>query len=143
MLARALLLIFMVIIRPMLKKFILLLLTVFTLQLSWAVVSVYCLHDADKSTQHFGHHPHQHAAQAEQEPATAHVTDAAEKTAAKTSFHTDCSTCAHTPLGDCASNCVATPAQLASYPLLAALPHSPTPFLAQPERPKWFAWIAA
>ncbi|PRC95076.1 hypothetical protein [Solimicrobium silvestre] len=45
---------------------IIFLLTILPLQMSWASVANYCLHEQDKSVQHFGHHTHQH--QTEQQP---------------------------------------------------------------------------
>lgn len=48
----------------MLKKFVLVLLAMFALQLCWAVISAYCMHETDAKAQHFGHHAHQHTAHA-------------------------------------------------------------------------------
>lgn len=44
------------------RWFIILLLTLLPLQLSWAAVSTYCQHETGAAAQHFGHHEHQHHA---------------------------------------------------------------------------------
>jgi hypothetical protein len=41
-----------------------LLLVFLPLQLSWAAVGVYCQHETGNAAQHFGHHDHQHKADA-------------------------------------------------------------------------------
>ncbi|MCU6434626.1 hypothetical protein LPB67_12675 [Undibacterium sp. Jales W-56] len=46
----------------MLKKFVLMLILAFTIQLGWAVANTYCMHETGKASQHFGHHDHQHEA---------------------------------------------------------------------------------
>ncbi len=46
----------------MLKKLIFMLALVFTVQVSWAVASSYCMHETGSDAQHFGHHDHQHKA---------------------------------------------------------------------------------
>lgn len=46
----------------MLKKLIFMLALVFTVQVSWAVASSYCMHETGIEAQHFGHHDHQHKA---------------------------------------------------------------------------------
>lgn len=47
------------------KFFLILLLFVLPLQMSWAAASAYCLHEEGKAAQHPGHHGHQHKAGAE------------------------------------------------------------------------------
>lgn len=118
------------IIRAMCKKWIFMLVIAFTFQLSWTAASAFCQHETDQSTQHFGHHPHQHQ--------TSGHEDQKDKTSSKKSAsHPDCATCHHGS---------SMAAELQINPLdLSALqdtdrfnsPPPPMPFLAEPERPKW------
>ncbi len=45
------------------RFFLLLMLFVVPLQMSWAVESNYCQHETGKAAQHFGHHAHTHQSQ--------------------------------------------------------------------------------
>ncbi|RZI40210.1 DUF2946 domain-containing protein [Herbaspirillum sp. HC18] len=46
---------------PSVKKLLVLFLfALLPLQFSWGVAAAYCQHEGEKTTQHFGHHPHQH-----------------------------------------------------------------------------------
>jgi hypothetical protein len=48
------------------RRWLAILLIVFLpLQFSWAAAAVYCQHESDAGTQHFGHHEHEHHADAE------------------------------------------------------------------------------
>jgi hypothetical protein len=51
------------------KFFLILLLLVLPLQMSWAAASAYCQHEQDSSARHLGHHGHEHKAKSEQTPA--------------------------------------------------------------------------
>ncbi len=102
----------------------------FTFQLSWTAASAFCQHETDQSTQHFGHHPHQHS--------TADHDDQKNKTGNKKSVsHPDCATCQH-------GSSMTADIQVNSFDVivrqdlnrLTPLP-PPMPFLAEPERPKW------
>lgn len=118
------------IIRAMCKKWIFMLVIAFTFQLSWTAASAFCQHETDQSTQHFGHHPHQHAS-ADQEHQKS-------KAGSKKSVsHPDCTTCHH-------ASSMATELQIKPMDLsvLQATDRfsslqPPMPFLAKPERPKW------
>jgi hypothetical protein len=44
------------------RLLLIVLLALLPLQFSWAAAAAYCQHEADPSTQHFGHHAHQHEA---------------------------------------------------------------------------------
>ncbi|MBI3730430.1 MAG: hypothetical protein HY254_19145 [Burkholderiales bacterium] len=121
----------------MLKKFVLMIIVAFTLQLSWAVASAYCMHETDKTAQHFGHHPHEHEAK----DGDTHADKSLDKSAAKkANSHPDCASCAHSPLGAHSSKLPLTVSALITYQLTAASLQTPAPFLAQPERPKWMAF---
>ena len=71
------------------KFFLLLLLFVLPLQMSWAAASAYCLHEEGKAAQHLGHHSHQHKASAGDEPQA----DAGKDLKTKTKAHSDCNVC--------------------------------------------------
>ncbi|MET3133552.1 cytochrome c553 [Oxalobacteraceae bacterium GrIS 1.11] len=47
------------------KFFLILLMIVLPLQMSWAAASAYCQHEEGQSARHLGHHSHQHQAKAE------------------------------------------------------------------------------
>jgi hypothetical protein len=66
------------------KLLLILLLTILPIQYSWSMAAVYCQHERSTST-HFGHHGHQHQAQAGDE-------DGAKD---KLSKHGDCEVCHH------------------------------------------------
>jgi ABC-type nickel/cobalt efflux system permease component RcnA len=152
----------------MLKKFVFVLLAMFAFQLCWAVVSAYCLHETDVKAQHFGHHTHQHTAKLvassdatgehsdirlcakhdsklseihghDHAKAHAHAAHDTDSDTENASFHADCGSCAHSPFGHCAGNSFSLIASLVNDQMLASSPVPNTPFLAQPERPKWQA----
>ncbi|MBC3918048.1 hypothetical protein H8L32_11220 [Undibacterium sp. CY18W] len=130
----------------MLKKFVFMLIIVFTAQLNWAVASAYCMHETDKTAQHFGHHPHQHQAADGDAHSNKSVGESADQSKDKSKdtspikkadSHPDCASCAHSPLGNHSSGFLLHQPSLDSYQLLAASLQAPSPFLGQPERPKW------
>jgi hypothetical protein len=43
------------------RWFLVFLLVLLPLQLTWAAVSTYCQHESNSSTQHLGHHVHKHS----------------------------------------------------------------------------------
>ena len=120
----------MYIIRVMCKKWIILLVLSLTFQLNWTAASAFCQHETDKSTQHFGHHPHQHH--------TADQEDQKNKTGNKKPVsHPDCTTCHH-------GASMTADAQVCPFDDLGRQDSRsltqlqlPIPFLAEPERPKW------
>ena len=121
----------------MLKKFVLMLIVLFTLQMSWAVASAYCMHETDKTAQHFGHHPHQHDAETDKAELGGQASD--KSSSQKAAAHPDCASCASSQLGDHSINFRANPNSANSYPFsLATLP-VPTSLPDRPERPKWMA----
>jgi hypothetical protein len=42
----------------MVRRFLFILLAVMTFQFTWNVVSAYCMHEAGRASNHFGHHQH-------------------------------------------------------------------------------------
>ncbi|MFZ6644852.1 hypothetical protein ACO0LO_04005 [Undibacterium sp. TJN25] len=135
------------------KKFIYMLMLAFTLQISWGVASAYCMHETGKAVQHFGHHPHQHAADAPGVDALGIDTssvdtsgiDAASTIAddhqgspsKKLAADPDCASCTHSPLA--AYTWGIKPAQplLPVYRFISLLSDLPSPYLGMPERPQW------
>lgn len=71
------------------KFFLLLLLFVLPLQMSWAAASAYCLHEEGKAAQHPGHHSHQHKASADDEAQA----DTGKDLKTKAKAHSDCNVC--------------------------------------------------
>ncbi|MGK5063107.1 cation efflux protein, CzcI family [Janthinobacterium sp. LB3P112] len=114
------------------RFFLILLLFVLPLQMSWAAASAYCLHEEGKAAQHLGHHSHQHKADADKKP----VADKAEQQK-KGQPHSDCNVChgighawlpagSSLPVGDTASvNADTSPFFYASH-----IPDAP-------KRPDW------
>lgn len=119
----------------MLKKFVFMIILAFTLQLSWAVASAYCMHETDKSAQHFGHHPHEHEAV----DGEIHTEKSADKSQKKAAAHPDCASCTPSPLAAYSSSLLISQSTLIAYQLSGSALQTPAPFLAQPERPKWMA----
>lgn len=115
----------------MAKRFLYLVALAFILQLSWGSASAYCMHEMDKTGQHFGHHQHQHQHQGSD-------TAGSEKSLQKNAgAHPDCATCAHSPLF------ITELAWDPSHPLLPIheaiipSPEQAAPYLGLPERPQW------
>ena len=128
------------IISAMLKKFVLMLIVLFTLQMSWAVASAYCMHETDKTAQHFGHHPHQHdSGDANNTKAQDEQAEADKSSPQKAAAHPDCASCASSHLGGHSANFRANPNATNSFARNLSSLHIPLPFSSRPERPKWMA----
>lgn len=112
------------------RLLVIFMLVVMPLQLSWAVAAVYCEHEVNPTTVHFGHHEHKHIASADEAK-----TDGSKSAAA---VDGDCTSC---HLGGIAILTMPTPGlamDLVSAPLVTnghSLLASSRP--ARPERPKW------
>lgn len=65
------------------RFFLIFLLVLLPLQLSWAAAASYCQHEETKSTQHFGHHAHKHQSSF----------DTLDDKSNPTKVHTDCGSC--------------------------------------------------
>jgi len=114
------------------RFFAIILLALLPFQFTWAAVAAYCGHESGVAAQHFGHHEHQHHADAGANQVDG---DAAGK--ALSGNDLDC--------GHCHGNCSGMPTPLndvkpldvASHPgtpvegIVRTLTHSP------PERPQW------
>lgn len=114
------------------RIFAILLMALLPVQFTWAAVTSYCGHESGAASQHFGHHEHQHNADA--------VAKKVDGSSASKTLGSDDLDCAHCH-GSCAGM-TCPPASLTS-PTLASQPaalaqsvvrsmvHSP------PERPQW------
>ncbi|RBA23547.1 cation efflux protein, CzcI family [Herminiimonas fonticola] len=112
------------------RLLIILMLIVVPLQLSWAAAAVYCEHESNPKTVHFGHHEHQHIASAEETKA--------DKFKSAAAVDGDCTSChlggiaiLTIPTPGLTLDLLGAPAITTGNPLLA----SSRP--ARPERPKW------
>jgi hypothetical protein len=112
------------------KLVAILLLSLMSLQVSWAAVAAYCQHEQGASVRHVGHHQHEHAAHS-----AGHET---QPKAPAAGGDLDCSLCQ----AGCLPALVAQPelsaAQLSVSQLAeAVVPHPSSPPLDLPERPNW------
>jgi hypothetical protein len=112
------------------RLFVIFLLVLLPLQLSWASVAAYCEHETDAQAQHFGHHDHQHQASQDQGNADGKLSGGIDN---------DCGAC-HAGCGVAILGDIAiTPAYLATKvvadyrTVLSLYP------LDIPERPNWVA----
>lgn len=113
----------------MARFFLILLLSIFPLQMSWAMTSAYCQHEQGQAAHHFAHHEHQHHAD--------NTTDTSGTPANSGDLDNDCSACHLT------AYTLPTPVMALPLALTAARPVSviSTPILsipsAPPEKPNW------
>jgi len=110
----------------MVRRSLILLITLLALQFSWSVVAGYCTHETGRAAKHLGHHPDTTASQ--DEPADG----------AKNAGHSHCASCAHGTLS------IDSFVGLTHPPIAEAPPVSTDVFLspyytAPPERPQWAA----
>jgi hypothetical protein len=119
------------------RRFILFVLTIFALQLSWSAVAAYCAHESGRSAQHFGHHTSE---------SDSHQLASAEKdkpsgTTEKLSMHSHCSSCAHTTLSfDALPVAAGIVEPVRVVPGTVALQYSSS-YSARPERPQWISAV--
>ncbi len=108
------------------RLLLILLLTILPLQYSWAVAAVYCQHEQGTAA-HFGHHGHQHQAQAGD--------DGADKNTS--SKHGDCEVCHHAVQASVpAADAVLTAAPAAAFAPAGTLRYHS--YIADgPPRPNW------
>ncbi|CAL61757.1 conserved hypothetical protein; putative periplasmic cation efflux system protein czcI [Herminiimonas arsenicoxydans] len=112
------------------RLLIILMFVIVPLQLSWAAAAVYCEHETNPKSVHFGHHEHKHIASAAEGK-----TDVSKSAAA---VDGDCTSChlggiaiLTIPVPAMALDLVSAPSITAGNPLLASSRPS------RPERPKW------
>lgn len=116
----------------MARRFLYLMITVIALQLSWSVVTRYCMHEAGQDYQHFGHH--QHTLAADDHPdSPSDKLDQSKKT-----VHTHHSVCSHGVLGldGVAEENIFHPL-LANIAPMEDVDHPSSTYSLPPERPQW------
>ena len=105
------------------------LLTLLPLQFSWAAMAVYCSHESSVTTNHPGHHTHEHRA--------ADHHDSGKDEAPSAGVHHDCAmchlSCAAALTGDLKTPTVATDRD----PLFVYHVNPSRAFTELPERPQW------
>ncbi|TFW16736.1 hypothetical protein [Duganella callida] len=117
----------------MVRRTLILLITLIALQFSWSVVAAYCTHETGRAADHWGHHPDTNASDD-----IASVLKEKPADAKQTSAHTHCASCAHGTLSIDSFEGI-PPVRTAE-----AAPVSTEIFLfshytAPPERPQWAA----
>jgi hypothetical protein len=114
----------------MCRLFMIFLLVLMPLQLSWAAMASYCQHESGQAAKHFGHHAHKHVTS---------QTDVDDDSSSPLSGkpHADCASCHLSPVGIVLPSSLTVAPQLASIPLQEppSFPHSA--FFEGPERPQW------
>ncbi|WP_296945790.1 hypothetical protein [uncultured Massilia sp.] len=108
------------------------LMLVMAFQLSWNVVTAYCMHESGRAANHLGHH--RHAADADE---LAHAADAPDPAKPSAVHDVHCVSCAHIALAapDLAALPFGPGAGAAAPAGAPALPASV--FAPPPERPQW------
>ena len=118
------------------RRLLIFLVVLLPMQLSWAAVASYCQHESDTATtsQHVGHHEHQHEAD---DIASADGNDASANPATTGAVDVDCGTC---HAGCCTAMLQSLSLVMATLPSethsLSALRLSSQP-ASLPERPNW------
>lgn len=110
------------------RLFLILMLLILPVQVSWGAASVYCNHESGAAAKHFGHHSHQHKAEPD------------DNKSSKSIFVVDAD-CAFCQFGNTGMLAIPAPA------LLSISPQTESSFLSadsvattrpeRPERPKW------
>lgn len=128
------------------RLLLLLLIFCFPLQASWAAVAVFCQHESGQASQHFGHHPHQHQADADEHKATGQDHEqkvaqqdstALEAKADGATLDPDCGMCMSHSLGMFLALPASLPPDLFSSTQSATGLHFSSQLRQRPERPKW------
>ena len=101
----------------------------FILQLSWGTASAYCMHEMDKTSQHFGHHQHEHA--------DGNAAESGKSPQKKASVHPDCATCAHGAIFITEFTGDRTALLLPDHQARIPSRGQAAPYLGLPERPRW------
>lgn len=117
------------------RRFILSILTIFALQVSWGVITGYCEHETGRAAQHFGHHS------SDVQKLAGDAPDKSSGSAKKVVVHSHCASCSH---GTIALNglpvavAMALPVRLVP---LASLRQYSSSYSARPERPQWIVAV--
>ena len=115
----------------MVKRFLYVVALAFLFQLSWGTASAYCMHEADQTSQHFGHHHHQH------QKGDGDAAESGKAPVKKAGAHPDCATCAHAAsyIAECSSEMPQL--LLSSHQAMIPFAGQAAPYLGLPERPQW------
>ena len=117
----------------MVRRTLLMLITLLALQFSWSVVAAYCMHETGRAAQHLGHHPDTHVSDEVASALKENPSDAK-----KTSAHTHCASCAHGTLSIASFDGIAHPRGAEAVPVSTERILS-SYYTAPPERPQWAA----
>lgn len=119
------------------RRFIMLVLTIFALQLSWTAVAAYCEHESGRAAQHFGHH----SSDSDTHQASTDTNDSPTGAVKKAAVHSHCSSCSHATLAlDGLPTVVAVALADRGTPPSVSPPYSSS-FPARPERPQWISAV--
>lgn len=113
------------------RLFMIFLLVLMPLQLSWAAMASYCQHESGAAAKHFGHHEHQHQAKAG-EPDQG-------KAKPLGTVDADCSFCHACCAAILSGTQDVPPLALASLSITWHHDGSVSPLPSRPERPNWAA----
>ena len=115
----------------MMRRFLVLLMLLVPLQLSWAAVSAYCEHETEAASHHVGHHEHKH-----QQDQSNHGNDSGPDSK-PSNFDADCGVC-HVSCSMALGGGI-TPSDFTGSDFTFAHLQSLqlTQFSSKPERPKW------
>lgn len=117
------------------RRFILFVLTIFMLQLSWTAVAAYCEHETGRAAQHFGHH----SSDADLHQASSDKHDKPAEGVKKSAAHSHCPSCAHFTLSmDGLPTAIAALLPSRAAPLATSAEFSSS-YTARPERPQWIS----
>ena len=117
----------------MIKRFFYLVALAFILQLSWGTASAYCMHEMDKTSQHFGHHQHQHA----DSDGDSDAGESGKSPQKKAGAHPDCASCAHGSIFMSEFTSDLSLVLLSSHQAMIPSVGQAAPYLGLPERPRW------
>lgn len=123
--------------KDMLRRFLYSLLVVITLQLSWSVITAYCMHETGQSANHIGHH--QHNASTEE---LSLATESKQPVSKKVAAH-DAHCASYAQLALATPDALDIPFfALISATMVSGTFVSPASvFLSPPERPQWISHV--
>lgn len=107
------------------------------LQSIWAAASPYCGHEAAPQASHFGHHVHEHQADASAQPAKANATSDHKALGTTGSADMDCHACHGAGSGMALSASAQAIVVSVGRPVPQMAPAWVLPPLSRPERPNW------
>lgn len=117
----------------MVRRTLIMLIALLTLQFSWNVLAAYCTHETGKAANHWGHHPDTNPADNFASALKDKPTDVK-----KTSVHSHCASCAHGTLSIDSVKSISHPQIAEAAPVSTEIILS-SYYTAPPERPQWAA----